>query len=109
MGGKNGAAAAGSTAKTGKYEMLDARLKKAKAGRSNTKGSVAISLMWDNTNKRKLNDLDLHVTAPSGEKICYMHKKSKCKGVLDVDRREDCSDPVENVVWKQAPKGPYKV
>jgi len=70
---------------------------------------VAISLMWDNTNKRKLNDLDLHVTPPSGEKIWYQHKKSKCNGVLDVDRQQDCRDPVENIVWKKAPKGPYKV
>merc|ERR1719326_2160283 len=89
--GKGGAAAPGSTAKTGKYEMMDRRLTKAKAGRATKKGAVAISLMWDNSNKRKLTDLDLHVTPPSGEKIWFNHKKSRCKGVLDVDRRE--SDP----------------
>lgn len=107
--GKQGAAAPGSTRTTGKYEMLDIRLKKAKAGRATKKGSVAISLMWDNTNKRKVNDLDLHVTPPSGEKIWFRNKRSKCKGVLDVDRRQDCTDPVENVVWQKASPGSYKV
>jgi hypothetical protein len=29
-----------------------------------------------------------------------MHKTSTCGGVLDVDRMQDCSDPVENIVWK---------
>jgi len=108
--GKNGAAAPGSTAKTGKYEMLNRRLTKAKAGRSKKKGAVAISLMWDHSNKRKRNDLDLHVTPPSGETIFYMHKKSKCGGTLDVDRQQDAPEPVENIVWKsKAPKGNYKV
>ena len=37
--GKGGAASPGSTAKTGKYEMLDRRLNKAKAGRSKQKGA----------------------------------------------------------------------
>eukprot|EP00929_Paragymnodinium_shiwhaense_P077914 TRINITY_DN4024_c0_g1_i2.p1 TRINITY_DN4024_c0_g1~~TRINITY_DN4024_c0_g1_i2.p1 ORF type:complete len:137 (+),score=32.72 TRINITY_DN4024_c0_g1_i2:446-856(+) len=87
--------------------MLDKRLKQAKAGRAKKKGAVAVSLMWDN--KRKLNDLDLHVVPPSGEEIFYMHKKSKCKGVLDVDRQQRCRDPVENVIWQKAPKGEYKV
>lgn len=107
--GVGGAAAAGSTAVTGKYEMLNRRLTQAKAGRAKAKGAVAISLMWDNRVRGKTNDLDLHVTPPSGEKIWYGHKKSKCKGTLDVDRMQDCKDPVENVVWKKAPKGNYTV
>lgn len=107
--GARGAAAPGSTASTGKYEMLNRRLAAAKAGRSMAKGAVAISLMWNNRGRDK-NDLDLHVTPPSGEKIWFEHKKSKCKGELDVDRQEDCEDPVENVVWKaKAPRGQYKI
>ena len=107
--GKGGAAAPGSTASSGKYEMLDRRLNQAKAGRAKSKGSVAISLMWENK-KRKANDLDLHVTPPSKEKIWYQHKKSACGGTLDVDRQEDCMEPVENVIWKKAaPKGDYTV
>ena len=108
--GKGGAAAPGSTAKTGKYEMLDRRLSKAKAGRAKGKGAVAISLMWDNSKRGRTNDLDLHVTPPSKEKIWFQHKKSKCKGELDVDRMQDCREPVENIVWKKnAPKGKYSV
>eukprot|EP00929_Paragymnodinium_shiwhaense_P077915 TRINITY_DN4024_c0_g1_i3.p1 TRINITY_DN4024_c0_g1~~TRINITY_DN4024_c0_g1_i3.p1 ORF type:complete len:137 (+),score=30.54 TRINITY_DN4024_c0_g1_i3:448-858(+) len=87
--------------------MLDKRLKQAKAGRAKKKGAVAVSLMWDN--KRKLNDLDLHVVPPSGEEIFYLHRRSKCKGVLDVDCRMHHRDPVENVIWQKAPKGEYKV
>ena len=34
-------------------------------------GDVQISLMWDNS-----NDLDLHCTDPSGERIFYGHKLS---------------------------------
>jgi hypothetical protein len=34
------------------------------------------------------------------KKIYFMHKTSTCGGVLDVDRMQDCSDPVENIVWK---------
>mmetsp|Transcript_22010 Transcript_22010/g.40448 ORF Transcript_22010/g.40448 Transcript_22010/m.40448 type:complete len:263 (-) Transcript_22010:69-857(-) len=108
--GRGGAAAPGSTATTGKYEMLDRRLNQAKAGRARKKGSVAISLMWDNSKKSKTNDLDLWVTPPSKEKVWYQHKKSACGGKLDVDRMQDCKEPVENVVWlKNAPKGEYKV
>lgn len=104
-----GAAAPGSSASTGRYE-LTARLKAAGAKRATQKGSVAISLMWDHSSKRKRNDLDLHVTPPSGEKIWYAHKKSRCGGHLDVDRMQDAPKPVENTVWtKKAPKGAYKV
>lgn len=93
----------------GNYE-LTARLKAAGAKMSVTPGSLAISLMWDHTKASKRNDLDLWVTAPSGEKIGFSHKKSKCKGELDVDRRQDAPKPVENIVWtKKAPKGDYIV
>merc|ERR1711972_713305 len=66
--------------------------------------------MWDHSNQQRRNDLDLHVTPPSGEKIWFAHKKSRCKGELDVDMRQQAPKPVENCVWKdKAPKGTYQV
>jgi predicted DNA-binding WGR domain protein len=89
-----------------KYQILNQRLDNAKAGR----GEVAVSLMWDNRSQSKRNDLDLHVLCPSGQEIYFMNKKSDCGGELDVDRMQDCSEPVENIVWKKtAPKGKYSV
>jgi uncharacterized protein YfaP (DUF2135 family) len=77
-------------------------------------GDVQISLMWNN-----FNDLDLHVVAPSGERIHGGNRISACGGELDVDAnvRPDTNKPVENVVWStesgestaEAPGGTYKV
>jgi predicted DNA-binding WGR domain protein len=106
-----GAGTADSGARGGKghYEMTS-RLKRAGAKFAKVKGSVAISLMWDNKSNTVRNDLDLHVTPPSGEKIWFRHKVSKCGGQLDVDRMMHTDRPVENIVWtKKAPKGTYKV
>ena len=88
----------------GKYKMAR-RLREAGAG----VGDIAFSLMWDNVPNVKSNDLDLHVTCPSGEVIKYSHKNSACGGVLDVDRREGAPEPIENVVWGSAPPGKYIV
>ena len=86
------------------------RLEKNEATESKVKGSIAISLMWDHSNPNYKNDLDLWVTCPSGERIGWDHKKSKCGGELDVDCREKHPDPVENIVWKEnAPKGRYRI
>lgn len=74
------------------------------------KGSVDISLIWDNSDSNKRNDLDLWVQCPSGDWIGYNQKKSKCGGELDVDKRQDVAEPVEHIVWREnAPKGTYKV
>ncbi len=70
-------------------------------------GEVQISLAWEDR-----NDLDLHVYAPSGERIYFNNRKSACGGLLDVDMnaRPTSSTPVENVVWKEgAPPGTYRV
>ena len=95
---------------------MDRRLDVAGAGRAEAPNSLAISLMWEQKkgrgpfSKTQRNDLDLWVTAPSGEKIGFLHKKSKCGGELDVDRLEDDDDPVENIVWGgNAPRGKYEV
>merc|ERR1712232_757312 len=109
--GAAGKGSADSSARSGKghYE-LTARLKKAGAKFATKKGAVAISLMWDHTSAEVRNDLDLWVTAPSGEKIVFKNTKGRCGGKLDVDRMQDASKPVENIVWtKSAPKGNYTV
>lgn len=72
-------------------------------------GDVQVSLSWDN-----FNDIDLHVVAPSGERICFSHRASRCRGLLDVDMNAlgpQSREPVENVFWpaKRAPPGEYRV
>jgi len=71
-------------------------------------GQVQISLIWDN-----INDLDLSVVCPSGERISFDNKLSACGGQLDVDMNESptSEQPVENIFWSAgaAPKGEYKV
>ncbi|MFM7058211.1 MAG: hypothetical protein ACKO2P_14935 [Planctomycetota bacterium] len=80
------------------------------------RGVVQFSLAW-----QSLNDVDLHVIAPSGEHISYHRRTSQCRGKLDVDMNakalEDPEDesvstePVENVRWldRNAPAGRYTV
>tara|TARA_B100001778_G_scaffold65999_1_gene51783 strand:- start:106 stop:669 length:564 start_codon:yes stop_codon:yes gene_type:complete len=75
-------------------------------------GEIQISLLWDN-----LNDLDLHIFAPSGEKIDINNRQSECGGILDLDANisPDNKKPLENVIWsneltsKSAPHGTYRV
>lgn len=81
------------------------RLKSAKA----SSGELEIALAWSNK-----NDLDLHVIAPSGEKIWWKNTRSSCGGAQDVDMNvtyEKASlKPVEHIVWpKKAPVGHYTV
>jgi len=82
---------------------LEARLDREGAKR----GSVQISLMWDNW-----NDLDLHVITPSGEHVYHDNRRSKCGGELDIDMnfKPTSKTPVENVVWTETPPpGVYRV
>lgn len=62
-------------------------------------GPIQITLVWQGA-----TDLDLHVVAPSGEKIYFAHPSSRCGGELDVDMnngsgRQNSLAPVENIVW----------
>jgi hypothetical protein len=72
-------------------------------------GDVQVSLAWDN-----INDIDLHVQAPSGEVIYFRNRNSACGGELDVDMNAGgarSEEPIENVYWplNTAPRGKYKV
>lgn len=72
-------------------------------------GDVQVSMGWDN-----VNDIDLHVQAPSGEVIYYRNRNSRCGGELDVDMNAGSggtNEPIENVYWplNTAPRGKYKV
>lgn len=70
-------------------------------------GEVQFALAWKN-----VNDVDLHVIAPSGERISHLHKRSVCHGMLDVDMnvKGESTEPVENIRWlSNAPWGRYTV
>ncbi len=80
------------------------------------KGEVQFSLAW-----HSLNDVDLHVIAPSGERIWYSQRTSQCRGELDVDMNASSllspenktvsEEPVENVRWlsRTAPTGRFTI
>lgn len=72
------------------------------------KGSVQVSLIWDNPPGQE-TDLDLYVTAPSGETLSYRNRTSACGGFLDTDAQHE-RNPVENITWtSSAPSGEYRV
>jgi hypothetical protein len=88
---------------------LDPQFQQRLAREGGASGDIRISLLWND-----LNDLDLHVTPPSGEEISYSHKRSACGGRLDIDmnfRGRDSNQPIENVFWAHggAPRGKYQV
>jgi hypothetical protein len=73
-------------------------------------GDVQISLFWANK-----NDLDLQVVCPSGERIFWGHRQSKCQGKHDIDMNvhydRASAKAIENIYWPQgqAPRGRYKI
>jgi len=81
------------TSRGGQYDNVDLRF----------------SLFWDD-----YNDLDLSVTIPSGERIYFGHRTSRCGGELDVDcnvTQPYTNDAAENIRWKpgSTPHGEYEV
>ena len=84
-----------------------ARIQKRVSEAGGKKGEVQFALAW-----RNVNDVDLHVIAPAGERISHRRKRSTDGGRLDVDMnvRGESTEPVENVRWIQgAPWGRYTV
>jgi hypothetical protein len=71
-------------------------------------GQMQISLKWDN-----LNDLDLHLIEPDGNKIYYRNKTSRGGGILDIDMNAGVyksNEPVENIYFpRNIPKGKYQI
>lgn len=71
------------------------------------KGEVQFALAWHN-----VNDVDLHVIAPEGDRISHMRRRLPDGGMLDVDMnvKGESRQPVENVRWiLNAPAGRYTV
>ncbi len=94
-----------SAVSSGSLSELNERLDREGAG----SGDVQVSLIWYN-----INDLDLHIVCPSGERIYYRHSNSACGGELDVDMNaggQISNKPVENAFWpaQAAPRGKYQV
>jgi subtilisin family serine protease len=99
----------------GKLLQLDKALQKVKSGEtSNCKsepssGDVQVLLSWDN-----YNDLDLIVTDPNNEQICFKNRLSSTGGQLEIDMNVEYPDskkPIENIYWQpgSAPNGTYNV
>jgi hypothetical protein len=76
-------------------------------------GAIQISLGWDSG-----ADIDLYVTDPAGETICFKkdQRDSASGGHMDLDSRGDCREQqkinrIENIYWDgpRPPRGEYKV
>ena len=86
-------------------EAFDERLDREDGQR----GEVNVTLMWNGD-----ADLDLRVQCPNGQQI-YFNQPSACGGTLDVDMNAAdgggpmSDEPVENIVWGNAPPGRYVV
>ena len=72
-------------------------------------GDVQATLRWSTT-----DDIDLAITAPTGETVSYQNRNVSSGGELDVDTNPGCSSasttPIENIYWpsSKAPSGQYK-
>lgn len=91
-------------------QLSDAIKERVKAQGGKVEGELRISLSWFNS-----DDLDLHVSLPTQNKICYSNKKSG-GGELDVDMNaygpSSDTEPVENVIFpnqKGMDEGTYRV
>jgi len=75
--------------------------------RGGERGDLNFTLEWAST-----DDIDLYVTCPSGQTVSYKNP-ADCGGVYDLDANvitaKAIGDPVENIVFNDAPTGIYKV
>lgn len=77
--------------------MADVIKEKVKSAGGKVDGELRASLEWFN-----YDDLDLHVTEPSGNIISFRSRRSPTGGELDVDANAGSGktrEPVENIVW----------
>ena len=99
----------------GKLLQLDKALQKVRLGEvinctsAPSTGDVQVLLNWTS-----YNDLDLIVTDPSNETICFKNRSVSSGGQLEIDMNveyPDSKNPIENIYWKQggAPAGIYNV
>ncbi len=88
-------------------EQEDQSLNRRLEQRGGARGQLNFVLEWGTK-----DDIDLHVTCPTGQPIFYL-KRTNCGGTLDLDAnvspRTAISDPVENVVFETVAPGIYKV
>ncbi len=77
------------------------------AERGGARGDLNFTLEWHG-----MDDVDLYVTCPTGQTVSHRNR-GDCGGTLDLDanvsRKTARQDPVENVVFEDAPLGIYKV
>ena len=66
---------------------------------------LSYSLMW--TNADKPCDLDLNIDTPSG--LLNYQQTTQGNGTLDVDKRGEKGDMVENVFWSKPDAGKFRV
>ncbi|MDZ7710617.1 MAG: hypothetical protein U5K36_11590 [Roseovarius sp.] len=69
------------------------------------RGDLTFTIIWDGS-----DDLDLHVTCPTGETLYFM-KTATCNGRLDVDSnaQEISPNPIENAHFSDPQPGTYRV
>lgn len=75
--------------------------------RGAARGDLNFVLDWEGT-----DDVDIYVTCPTGQTVSHRNT-GDCNGSLDLDanakRKTAIPDPMENVVFEDAPLGIYKI
>ena len=70
--------------------------------------AMTVSLVWSG-----IDDLDLQVRCPNGDRIDWRRQTGQCGGVLDVDANyppgSGVPDPVENVAFSRLMQGRYTI
>lgn len=80
--------------------VADSFKEKVKSAGGCIEGYLRCSLHWFN-----YDDLDIHVTQPNHDDICFNHKNGYTGGVLDIDMNAGYGhsrDSVENIIWKDS-------